>query len=845
MTRKAKVQRIGSIAAVVCVVGAARASEPMPPRAERLQSPGRNTASEDSAEALVLNPANVGYLPAPEARGTGVFCPDTQKVNCGLSVDLATPLIWGLATGLRVDYVCSPAAAPFPFGGYEYTWITCALGYRLSEALAVGTSIQHSYSVNSYTDGLWGLSAGLTVRPDTHIGFAFVAHDFNGPSTQVLPTTGLPVLDRSYVASVALRPTGRRAIELGLDLKCIEGTGFHCFDNTGLLPRATAGLDIPGVGRARADVELYHLGNDAQRGVLATVGLEFAYGGFLTAGGGALFGSGLGSSADAAGYVTASIAGYANPGLPRFSHAVFFRLEHTPDVRGHVALLRRLWKVAERPEVEAVTLVLRAEPADSLAHAEELADAIRLLRVRGKKVLCSLEDNGARSLYVCANADRTVVNPAGGLRYAGLRTQYIYLAGLMSKLGIKAEIVRSGPHKTAPEQFTNEHASDVARADHEDMLREYEAVFTKDVAVGRKMSEERVRGMTARGPFIASEAREAGFVDGTAYDDELERVTQELVGHSVSYDRYEDEIPTPAQFGPRRKVALVYIEGDMVDGRSSHIPILDMTLAGSYSLAETLKQAKDDPSIASVVLRVESPGGSSMAADVMWRAITKLAEKKPVIVSMGTVAASGGYYVAAPARTIYALPLTVTGSIGIFYGKADLSGLLSKIGVNVDTYRTTPRADAESLFRPYTDDERQALQVKVRQFYDEFVDRVARGRHMRKEAVDAVGQGRVWSGQEALAKHLVDKLGGIRNALQEAREAAGLPDDAPIVELPPAETSLLEKALQLAGVRGGEPSVAEALPVQVKEMARAVAPMAIYGADEPLARMEWVPLEPE
>ena len=819
----------------------ARSSEPMPTRASRLDSPGRNTASEDSAESLALNPANLAFLPAAELRWTGVRCPETNKVNCGHAFDAATPLPFDLTTGVRVDYVMPPSTAGFPFEGMDYTWITWGLGYRISDALAIGMSLQRSYSPNSFTDGLFGITAGISARPDTHLALSFVAHDFNGPSPELLPPRNLPVLDRSYVLSMALRPTGRRALEIGLDLKCIEGTNLNCLSNTGILPRATLGIDIPRFGRARGDFEVSQLPNDSRRGVVGTAGFEFTLGS-VSLGGGAIFGSGLGGPDDVAEYATAAISAYSQPNRPKLARAVYFRIEHTPDVRGHMALLRKLWKVAEDHETEAVALVLRAEPADSLAHAEEIADAIRYIRAHKKKVLCSWEDAGSRSLYVCANADRTVVNPAGGLRYAGLRSQYIYLGGLLKKLGVNAEFVRISDHKSAPEQFTNEHASEVSRADHEDLLRESEAVFTKDVAVGRHASEAHVREVTAHGPFTAGEARDAGLVDGTAFDDELERVTGELLGHHVSYQRYEEETEAPPQFGPRSKVAVVVIDGDMVDGRSSHIPLIDMNLIGSYSVADTIRSLKDDPTVKSVVLRIESGGGSSMAADVMWRAIEQLAEKKPLIVSMGSMAASGGYYIAAPARTIYALPLTLTGSIGIFYGKADLTGLLQKIGVTVDTYKTTPRADAESLFRPFTEDERQALTVKIHQFYDTFLDRVSRGRHMTKAQVDLVGQGRVWTGQEAWQRGLVDKMGGLRHALAEARLLGNLPDDAPVVEVPQVDKSLIEKAFDLVGVRV-QASAFEALPAQVKDMARAVAPMAVYAPDVPLARIEWAPLD--
>jgi protease-4 len=433
-----------------------------------------------------------------------------------------------------------------------------------------------------------------------------------------------------------------------------------------------------------------------------------------------------------------------------------------------------------------------------------------------------------------------VVNPAGGLHYMGLKMQYFYLAGLLGKLGIKGDFVRVSDHKSAPEQFTNEHASEISNADHEDLLREYETVFTKDVAAGRKMTEERFRQLSAKGPFTPSEAREAGLLDGTLFDDEVERAMQDLLGDKVSLEKYVDDKRAPEQFGIANRIALLYFQGDMIDGRSNHIPLVDIDLLGSYSMLETIKAVAEDSTIKSVVLRIESPGGSSIAADVMWRAIDQLAKKKPVIVSMGTVAASGGYYVAAPAKTIFALPLTVTGSIGVFYGKADLSGLLQKIGVNVDTYRTTPRADAESLFRPFTDEERAALQVKVGQFYDTFLDRVAQGRHMSKQEVDAVGEGRVWTGQEALDHHLVDRLGGLREALEEARRVAGLPYDAPITELPKPDDSLLAMALDAVGLGPSSKTLLDGLPVQIKDLARAVAPMAVYEPGVPLARLEWV-----
>ena len=818
------------------LVSSTASAEPFPARAERLLSPGRTVASEDSAEALVLNPANLANMRGLEGRWTGVRCPDTQKVACGHAFEIATPVAFGIATGFRVDHVMPPAGTQgvgFPFNGIDYTWLTWGLAYKISDTLQVGGSIQWSYSTNPYADGLLGMSAGASWRPTPFLGFSAVAADVNGPSTQKL-ATGLPVLDRSFTAALAYRPFGTRDVELGL-----EGRYFDGVDD--LRPRGVLAIDVPGFGRIRGDVEAQRVTADAdRRGIVATAGAEIAFDAF-TAGGGALFGNGLGNNQSVGQYATVSLATYHSPGIPKPEHAAYIRLESTPGTRSHVKLLRRLWKAAEDRNVNAITMVIRAEPASSYAHAEELADAFRYLRSRGKKVICSFEDAGAKALYACASADRVVINPAGGVRYSGIRTTHMYLAGLLKKIGIKAEFVRVGAHKGAPEQFMNEHASDVARADQEDLLANHDAVFARNMALYRHIPEAEFRAISAKGPFIASEARDAKLVDGYAFDDELQRVTEDVLGHKTRYVKLAEDHHAAKTFGVPPRIGLLYIDGDIIDGRSRTVPILDTKLVGSYTIADSIKQLRDDPNVKAVVLRIESPGGSSMASDVMWRELKKLNEVKPLIVSMGSIAASGGYYVAAPARQIFALPLTITGSIGVYYGKADVAELLGKLGVNIEVRRTNPRADAESLYRGFSPDEKAELEHKVHQFYDTFLGRVAEGRHMSKESVDAIAQGRVWAGQQALVNGLVDRMGGLREALAAARAAAHLPDDVVIQEYPPVEQSLLDYALNLVGLKAG--AQLTEVPVQIKEVLRAVAPLAAYGDGQALARMEWVPLE--
>jgi protease-4 len=568
----------------------------------------------------------------------------------------------------------------------------------------------------------------------------------------------------------------------------------------------------------------------------------------MEAAGGTIFGNGLGEDAKySIGSNLAFDVAFKGSREAVASEAIAYgiriRMESTPSTREHIALLRTLWRIAkDEPSAAMVVLELRTAPAESLARVAELRDAIALLRQNGKKVLCHLEDADGASLYLCSAANRTLLNPAGGIRFAGLRSRYFYFKSLLDKLGIRADFVRIGEHKSAPEMFTRDGASDVSRTDKIDLLQQIERNFVLSVAAGRRISPDVLRERIAQGPFIASEARAAGLVDGFAFDDQLEEEASKLMGYDIHVADHDDmSARSPRDFGQSRKVAIVYVDGDMVDGRSQSIPFFGIKLVGSYTIADSLKEAREDPRIGAVVVRIETGGGSAMAADVIWRQVQLTARVKPVVVSMGTSAASGGYYIASPATRIFANPLSITGSIGIFYGKADISELLRKIGVTVEVYKTAPRADAESIFRPFTDDERRELEKKVAQFYDMFLTRVADGRKLSKQAVDAVGQGRVWTGEQALEKKLVDELGGLRQALAEARRLAGMPEETPIVELPPSETTLLGRILGIEGVTSKSELP---LPPQLFELARALAPFAIYPDDRPLALMEITPIGP-
>jgi protease-4 len=812
----------------------------------RLPTLGKSPVTNDDSSALVQNPANLAFLPSSELRWSSIYLNENARVPWqGHALAFAFPVPFlNASTGLRVDLVSPPDGGAGPLFGSDklYQWVTWGLALRPSDSFGIGFSLQRSYSDLAEAHGLFGWSAGITTRPSDYFGMAFVANDINAPTNDA---GGF--INRSYDVALSIRPARSRAVEIGLAGRIVDAEDAYWS------PSATVGVDIPQLGRLRGGVSILDPDNGVDQSEwLASASMSFYLNG--TAGsmeltGGSLFGGALGQGVSGKAHenlaTEVAFKGYREPsGATPPTFGLRIRMESTPSTREHTALLRRLWQIAEEePSIGAVVFELRTAPANSMAHVQELRDAIYMLRQSGKKVLCHLEDADGSSLYLCSAADRILINPAGGIRFAGLRARYFYFAGLLEKLGIKADFVRIGAHKSAPESFTRTGSSEVARDDKIDLLQQHERHLTLGIAHGRKLTAEQVRERIAKGPFVAIEAKTAGFVDGYAFDDELEAETARLVGQPVRLVNDERGDFAPRFNGSNAGIALIYVDGDMVDGRSQTIPLVGMRLVGSYTIAESIKKARENPLIGAVVLRVETGGGSAMAADVIWREIERTTKIKPVIVSMGTAAASGGYYIASPATRVFANPLTITGSIGIFYGKADVSELLRKLGVNVEVYKTAPRADAESIFRPFTDNERTELKRKVWQFYDVFLQRVSEGRKLTKEQVDAVGQGRVWTGEQALQHKLVDELGGLRQALAYARQLAGLPDHAPIQELPPVETSIIGRILGIEGISEGTPSYLHALPPGMMDMVRALGPFVAHPADKPLARMELTAIE--
>jgi len=489
-------------------------------------------------------------------------------------------------------------------------------------------------------------------------------------------------------------------------------------------------------------------------------------------------------------------------------------------------LVESLERAADDPRVSAVLLRVSMLPEAGWATAQELRDAVARFRRSGKPAYAHLEFCGNKEYYLASGCDKIFALPSALIELTGLRSEVSFFKGTLEKVGIQAQFEGVGKYKNAPNQFTESGFTEPHREQMEALLDSLYAQYVAAIAQGRRRTPEQVRALVDAGPYDGPSALKAGLVDELIYQDQLDArlkgATRLTPGRYVKGAR-------SLGFDGRPKIALVYVVGDIIPGRSQNSP-LGGGFAGSDTVAEALKDAREDDSLRAILLRVDSPGGSGTASEVIWREVALARQKKPVVVSMGDVAASGGYYVAMGSDAIVAEPGTITGSIGVFGGKFSLRGLYDKIGISKEILLRGQHADVFSAYRPWNDEERARIRELMESFYKDFVTKAAQGRHKSFEDVDAIAQGRVWTGAEAQRHGLVDRLGGFALALDVAKEKAriGKGEEVRLVILPERK-SLLEQLLERQ-----DDGVQTALPADVRSLLRWAM---MLGDGRPLARV--------
>ncbi len=434
------------------------------------------------------------------------------------------------------------------------------------------------------------------------------------------------------------------------------------------------------------------------------------------------------------------------------------------------------------------------EPLQGMSGALSLRRAIDGARERGKPVVAFGDSYTAASLLVASGASRVYLPESGSVLLVGLRFDAFFLKGVFERLDVRPEVVRVGSHKTAGERFTRDSMSPEEREQLEALADDFYEPLVQGLAKGRGLDPAAVSTLIDQGPYAARAAEEAGLVDGCRYPDEVEAELPQLAPETATDPQTgRPRLIDVAVYHPMRVADAGWrpLLGDLpriayVVGRGTIHRGRDMRGMAADTVRELLDRLRRDDGVRGVVLRIDSPGGDAVASDLIWRSVRLVSAEKPVVVSMGEIAASGGYYVAAAADAVFAEATTVTGSIGVVGGKLDLEGFYRKVGVSRDAVERGARAGLLSEARGFTDGERVALQELFGAMYGTFLDRVAEGRGMAREEVARVAQGRVWSGARARGHGLVDALGGPLDALREVARRAGLSErDRYLLELHP------------------------------------------------------------
>lgn len=424
--------------------------------------------------------------------------------------------------------------------------------------------------------------------------------------------------------------------------------------------------------------------------------------------------------------------------------------------------------------IKGIYLHLSVSP-NSYAKLEAIRNALIDFKKSKKFILAYGEMLEEHSYYLASVADEIYLNPAGELLLDGFSSNTAYLKGLFDKLGLEPQLIRHGKYKSAGEPFISSTMSEANRTQVEAYVGSMYNNFINDLAASRKKTAEQLKSLIDNLEVQSPEdAKRLGLITGIAFEDEVQQKLAEKVGVSfsevkfVSAGELAKTVKNPS-VSIEDKIAVIYCVGDIVSGKS------DEETMGSETIVESLRKAKKDSAVKAVVLRINSPGGSAMASDVIWREVVLTQKVKPVIVSMGDVAASGGYYIAAPADVIVAQKNTVTGSIGVFAMLLNAQKLLKeKLGVNIETVKFGKYADMGTANRPLTAAEQAILQKYIDRIYDDFITKVAEGRKLSKEQVDSIAQGRVWSGTDAKTIGLIDEFGDLNKAIQIAAQKAKL-----------------------------------------------------------------------
>lgn len=471
-------------------------------------------------------------------------------------------------------------------------------------------------------------------------------------------------------------------------------------------------------------------------------------------------------------------------------------LKETPSIE---ELWYQINRAAIDSRIRGILLCINSVET-GFAKMREIGSLITAFRKTKKPVIAFIENGGFREYYLASFADKVILFRSSLFLMYGPAAQAIFFKNTLAKLGIDVEMIHTGEYKTAGNMYTHDRMTPEHRDSIERLLEDIYSSVLSEIAANRRLDDKQLRAWMDETPLPRDEYKKKGMVDDIGY---FEDVYAYLKGKFplTSLKTYS-RTTSPMPFTGANKIAVIFASGEIYPGKSGGQSILGGDIMGSDSICELLRSARNQYSVKAVVLRVDSPGGSASASDMILGEAKLLAKKKPLVVSMSDTAASGGYWISMASSKIVAQPQTVTGSIGVISGKFVLKGFYDKIGITKEIIPTTKYAAMYSDYSPFTPAEREKVTQEIREMYKEFVRVVSDNRGMPPEKVNAIGEGRVWSGKAAMDLKLIDRFGGIDDAVDEAKKLARIPSAEKVgVRIYPQKRSLLDLIFDLTGAK--------------------------------------------
>ncbi len=761
---------------------------------------GACVADPDGALSLATNPAGLAGSRGYDTR----LLIDVGAQRFGNTSNSLTTLgpSWGAFASLPLGPVAlagSLERASVPGEGlpwYGRTRASWGIAAQLFERLSLGAAMRWQNT----TSGQWyAWDAGLLLRPWSWLSLGGRLSGLHSDTAMLAADAPLT----RWTLGAAVRPTASDRLTLRFDWEAPDTLGHRAWTG-GIGLRVVDGLQLLATYRdALVGSDAAALGHDQTIGVALSLG--FGRHGVDLSSRSMTF-----PDADRRMGLTLGLRrsgdqgpSMADPSPAAISVRIDGPLRETADGDGvHFAqLLMTLSSLSRRPAVQVVVLQVSQFSA-SWAQVEELRIVLQELHHQGKKLIWYSTELGSRALALASSCDRIVLPASGMVSARGLQADFMSIQPLLAQLGVGMETIRFGAHKTAPESLDRPEPSAELAEQIQHSLDHQWRVFVDAVALGRALTTTAVEQALDRGVVFPQDALEAHLIDAVVPTPDLEPLLRQwqFLGDG---DHLQAWTPLPSRrraWGAVPRLRVIEVAGNISD--FGGFSPLGSTLSG-VQLANTIRQSASDSSVKGLVVRIDSPGGSVHGSDAMMQALVKARETKPVVASMGSVAASGGYWTSLGSSLVFADRTTITGSIGIFTVKPAMAGLLSKIGISVKHFGIGPHEDAQGSIRPWTPSDHKAIELSLARYYGLFLDNTAQARSLPRQAMLHLAEGRIWFGDEAVANHLVDRLGGLLPAMDAARQQAGIGiDDDYMVDFAP-RAGLLVRISASAGVALG------------------------------------------